>query len=1050
MGGGGVKISWKNEAYTGVERIRNLDLLWRQEECFWQQRSRVQWLKEGDANTKFFHQSTLHRRRRNKVASVKNSQGNWIENPLQVRRLFDEYFLDLFTSSGQREWGNLLDCVPPKISGEMNESLLAEVSGDEVRVAALQMGSLKAPGPDGFSGIFYQSNWDTVASEVNALIGDLMNGSDIPRGLNATHLVLIPKVQKPESVEQFRPISLCNYSYKMLSKVLANRLKMVIPDLISPSQNAFVAERQIQDNIGIAHELFHFLKTRKARSQFELGIKLDMQKAYDRVEWDFLMAVMEKMGFEDRWRKLILGCISSVNFSILLNGQPGLKFAPSRGLRQGDPLSPYLFLLVSEVLSLLIQQACDRKRIKGVQMNPLGPSISHILFADDTLIFIKDEEVNCRNLIHLIDEFCAASGQHVNKAKSSVCFGSNVPEEVSRHLSNILGFEMVGDPGMYLGVPAIWGRSKKAGLAYVKGRLLDKLQGWKKSTLTQAGREILIKAVAQAIPAYPMNLFKFPSSFCNELDALITKFWWGQKLGENRIHWVSRARLGRPKEEGGLGLRSFSSFNDALLAKQCWRLISEPSTLWARVLKARYFPNCSFLDAKKGGRASWVWASLLAGREILREGRPSPLGSVQVSKKLKVKSLICPESGDWDLDFLKPFLADSEVEAILDLHIGDPTLKDILVWPYEKRGSYSVKSGYYWCINRTIDRRLQSSRAVSIPSTLWKSVWKLKVPPKIRTFMWKTLHEALATMKNLYIRRSSPSPICPLCNSQDESIEHLFLFCPWVEVVWFGGMLNLRPIRQHVSSWASWLMQMGAAENGSAEVRINRISYIAFTCWHIWKSRCEFQFNNQAIYPSRVVDAVSRSVSAYQESTFRQSSPSLLIHSSLGEGVQWSPPNQGVIKINVDASWEARTGEGFTGVVARDKHGRFVAASRHKIKATGATMAEALAIMHGCFMGVSRGWNSICIESDSLDAISCLRDPAKKGNWEAFPILRKCFRMGTAFQACRWSWVPRLANLVANCLASRNCKEVCDLIWVNRPPSSLVHVLCNDGLPCPP
>ncbi|KAM1672854.1 hypothetical protein ACFXTN_037707 [Malus domestica] len=353
-------------------------------------------------------------------------------------------------------------------------------------------------------------------------------------------------------------------------------------------------------------------------------------------------------------------------------------------------------------------------------MNPAGPCISHILFADDTLIFIKAEEENCRNLIQLIDNFCAASGQHVNKSKSSVCFGSNVPEEVSRHLSTILGFEWVGDPGMYLGVPAIWGRSKKAGLAYVKGRLLDKLQGWKKSTLSQAGREILIKAVAQAIPAYPMNLFKFPVSFCNEMDALITKFWWGQKLGENRIHWVSRERLGRSKEEGGLGLRSFTIFNDALLAKQCWRLISEPNTLWALVLKARYFPNSSFLDAKKGGRASWVWASLLAGREILRAGahwqimdgndtrvwvdrwippiplgRPSPLGSVQVSKNLKVKSLICPVSGEWDLDFLKPFLADSEVEAILDLQTGDPMLNDRLVWPFDKRGSYSVKSDYY-------------------------------------------------------------------------------------------------------------------------------------------------------------------------------------------------------------------------------------------------------------------------------------------------------------------------------------------------------------------
>ena len=259
---------------------------------------------------KFFHQSTLQRRRRTKVAALKNNEGDWVDNPRQVRKLIDDHFISLFTSEGSRDWGRILECLNPKVSDEMNEALIKTISVEEVKDAAMQMGGLKAPGPDDFSGIFYQSNWDTLARDVNDWISELMLGSMDPRKLNATHLVLVPKVQNPNSVSQFRPISLCNYSYKVLSKVLANRMKHLIPDINSPSQNAFVAGRSIQDNIGIAHELFHFLKTRKARHKFELGVKLDMHKAYDRVEWDFLMAVMEKLGFHWRWRRLVLGCIS--------------------------------------------------------------------------------------------------------------------------------------------------------------------------------------------------------------------------------------------------------------------------------------------------------------------------------------------------------------------------------------------------------------------------------------------------------------------------------------------------------------------------------------------------------------------------------------------------------------------------------------------------------------------------------------------------------------------------------------------------------------------
>ncbi|CAN6585206.1 unnamed protein product [Malus baccata var. baccata] len=698
----------------------------------------------------------------------------------------------------------MLDCVTSKVSEEMNVLLTATVSMEEIKTAAMKMGGLKAPGPDGFQGIFYQSQWDIIAFDVNNMIVDLMNGSLQPLRINATHLALIPKVQNPESVSQFRRISLCNYSYKIFSKVLANQLKRLLPVLISATQNAFVEGRQIQDNVGIAHELFHFLKNRKTKCNFELGIKLDMHKAYDRVEWDFLMAVMEKMGFNSRWRSLIMGCISTVNFSILLIGQPGSKFTPLRGLRHGDPLSLYLFLLVSEV----------------------------------------------------IDEYCSASGQHVNKSKSSVFFGGNVPEPLSIHLATIIGMEKVGDPRVYLGVPAIWGRSKRSGLAYVKGRLLGKFQGWKHSTLSQAGREVLIKAVAQAVLAYPMNLFKFPKIFCNDLDALISKFWWGQKEGENRIHWVSKEQMGKSKEEGGLGLRCFTEFNDALLAKQCTK------------------------------------------------------------------------NGRWDIDFLKPFLMEDELKAIYETHSGDPILKYRLVWPFVKHGIYSVKSGYHWAMTRTRQQRIGNPhRSALIPK--------------------------------------------------------------------------------------------------QTSVRNNMLSYVATTCWYIWKARCNFLINQQPIFPRQIIAVITHYVAAFKE--FTQVTVISLPSSVNGStsDVHWSPPCVGFIKINVDASWLRSGGSGFVGVVARVDTGRFVAANRMRVTASSVAVAvaEALAVLHGCEFGRNMGWNFVIVESDSQESISCIRDLDTMGSWEAFPILARCKRMGEAFNDCRWSWVPRSANMASDLLASRQSRE---------------------------
>ncbi|CAL2259470.1 unnamed protein product [Prunus armeniaca] len=234
------------------------------------------------------------------------------------------------------------------------------------------------------------------------------------------------------------------------------------------------------------------------------------------------------MGFAESWVNLVMSCVRSVELSVLINGQPGRKLKPSRGLRQGDPISPYLFFIVSDVLSLLIQSAVSNELLQGIKMGNRAPTLSHLMFADDTLIFLKASTQNCRNLIMLLNAYCYASGQQVNFSKSTLFFSPHTPMHLRESLCNIFGMPEVEDPGNYLGLPTVWGRAKKNALSYIKDRILCKVDRWKQQLISQAGREVLIKAVAQAVSTYPMNIFLFPLTFYKEINSIFARFWWGQ------------------------------------------------------------------------------------------------------------------------------------------------------------------------------------------------------------------------------------------------------------------------------------------------------------------------------------------------------------------------------------------------------------------------------------------------------------------------------------------------------------------------------------------
>ncbi|KAF7119980.1 hypothetical protein RHSIM_Rhsim13G0172400 [Rhododendron simsii] len=407
-----------------------LEMVLLREEMYQHQRSRLNWIKYGDKNTSFFHATVNQRRQRNQISKIQDNMGIWLTEERDINMHLQSHFSSLFKSSGQRDFSSILQNVEGCITDGMNRTLTREVTDLEIKDAVFQLGALKSPGPDGFNGLFFQLYWDTVGPKVCKAVKEFFSSGSLVKDFNLTDLVLIPKVQFPETLSHMRAISLCNFYLKIITKILANRLKVILKTIISPQQSAFVPGRMIQDSILIAHEAFHFLKRKKNGKDKFMAVKLDFNKAYDRVEWDFLEALMRKLGFAGVWVGWVMETVASVKFSVLANGESRASISPERGLRQGDPLSPYLFLIVKDVLSKLIQEELRGGHLAGMRINKFCPILSHIFFADDAIIFLKAELKECSMIKSVLEKYCSASGQMVPMTKP--------PNSVINRVSDII------------------------------------------------------------------------------------------------------------------------------------------------------------------------------------------------------------------------------------------------------------------------------------------------------------------------------------------------------------------------------------------------------------------------------------------------------------------------------------------------------------------------------------------------------------------------------------------------------------------------------------
>ncbi|RVW41080.1 LINE-1 reverse transcriptase-like [Vitis vinifera] len=383
------------------------------EEAHWRQHSREIWLREGDKNTGFFHRMASAHRRNNAMGSIKVN-GEWLVEEQEVKEGIVNSFQQLLTEdmAWQADIGNIqMGCI----SQQDAECIEVPFVENEIHSALMEMNGDKAPGPDGFSVAFWQN-----AEEIMEMFKEFHEHSTFVRSLNNTFLVLIPKKSGAEDLGDFRPISLLGGLYKLLAKVLANRLKRVIGKVVSSAQNAFVMGRQILDASLIANEVIDSWQKRKEKG---LICKLDIEKAYDSINWNYLMKVLQKMGFGNKWVGWMWSCVSSAKFSILVNGVPAGFFPSSRGLRQGDPLSPYLFVMGMEILDVLIRRAVEGGYLSGCNIRDGSSTslhISHLFFIDDTIVFCEANKDQVSHLSWILFWFEAASGLRMNLAKSEI------------------------------------------------------------------------------------------------------------------------------------------------------------------------------------------------------------------------------------------------------------------------------------------------------------------------------------------------------------------------------------------------------------------------------------------------------------------------------------------------------------------------------------------------------------------------------------------------------------------------------------------------------
>ncbi|GJT83028.1 RNA-directed DNA polymerase, eukaryota [Tanacetum coccineum] len=739
-------------------------------------------------------------------------------------------------------------------------------------------GTDKSPGPDGFTFGFYRRFWKIIENDVYDAVKYFFTYGNIPKGCNSSFIALIPKIPDANMVKDFRPISLIGSLYKIIAKILANRLVGVLGDIVNEVQSAFIAERQILDGPFILNEILQWSKTKKKQS---LIFKVDFEKAYDSVRWDFLDDILKKFGFGEKWCKWIQSCLRSSRGSILINGSPTEEFQFYKGLKQGDPLSPFLFILIMESLHLSFQRVVDNGMFNGIKLSS-SLSISHLFYADDAVFMGQWCDGNISTLIHVLECFYRASGLRINMSKSKI-LGVNVDSDKVKGAASKLGCLILKTPFTYLGSKVGGSMSRVHAWNEVIDRVKNRLSKWKMKTLSIGGRLTLLKSVLGSIPIFHMSIYRAPLSVLRTLESIRSKFFKGHDINSNKASWVNWKKVLASKEKGGLGVSSLFALNRGLMFKWIWRFYTQNTLLWVRVVKAIHGDDGNVGGhVKSGAKSCWLdivrethalktkginlldcmhvklgngdktvfWEDIWIDGKTLKNRFPR-IYSLESCKLITVGAKLAQPSLEYSFRRNPRGGVEQDQFNELSALVHDVSLipmSDRWKWDLESSGDFSVAS-----VRKIIDDK-------SLSDVDSKTRWIKYVPIKVNVHAWKVKTDSLPTRFNVSRRGIDiDSIMCAICDNGVETSRHLFFYCCMVRQIvrkitrwWDVPYVEV----ESYEDWYNWLVNLRISS--MHKQMFEGVFYVMW--WHLWSFRNKLIFDSKP--PSQALffdDVVSMS-----------------------------------------------------------------------------------------------------------------------------------------------------------------------------------------------